>query len=143
MNRRIGSTRLANELRIATNRLVRRLRAEKSNDDLSDGQYAVMACLDRQGPQTLRSLSDYERVKPPSMNRTVNCLAEGGYVRREGHPEDGRQVLISLTSDGVDTVRATRRRRDLWLAKRMRALDPGQRETLAEAAEILRDVAST
>lgn len=140
--RTVSAIQLANELRIASNRLVRRLRAEKANDEVTDGQYAVLAFIDRHGAQTLRSLSEYERVKPPSMNRTVNCLVEGGYVVREPDPDDGRQVRIKLTPGGAETVRDTRRRRDAWLAKRVSRMDREQRRILSEAAEILRDVAS-
>lgn len=141
-SRTISAIQLANELRIASNRLVRRLRAEKANDEVTDGQYAVLAFIDRHGAQTLRSLSEYERVKPPSMNRTVNCLVEGNYVVRDADPDDGRQVRINLTPEGTATVRDTRRRRDAWLATQVRRLEPDQRRILAEAAEILRDVAS-
>lgn len=141
--RKTSATQLANELRIASNRLVRRLRAEKSDNDVTYGQYAVMAFIDRRGPQTLRSLSDYEGVKPPSMNRTVNCLVEAGYAVREADPDDGRQVRITLTDAGTQTVRDTRKRRDAWLATRVRRLDAEQRKVLAEAAEILTEVAST
>lgn len=140
--RSTSAIQLANELRIASNRLVRRLRAEKADDDVTDGQYAVLAYIDRHGAQTLRSLSEYERVKPPSMNRTVNCLVESGYVVREPDPDDGRQVRIKPTPEGTQTVRDTRRRRDAWLAKRVSRMDQHQRRILAEAAEILRDVAS-
>ena len=43
---------LAAELRVALMRTVRRLRAEKSDADLTDGQYSVLAVLDRLGSKT-------------------------------------------------------------------------------------------
>jgi DNA-binding MarR family transcriptional regulator len=124
-------------------RTVRRLRAEKSDEELSDGQYAVLAYLDRAGPATPRSLAEYERVQPPSMTRILAGLTEAGLVVREGHPVDGRQVLVRLTPDGRATVRETRRRRDAWLARRLADLEPAERQVLSDAARILRRIADT
>src|SRR6187549_1691865 len=72
----------ASQLRIATFRLARRMRTQKAVDSMSDGQFAVLAGLFIHGPHTLGELADRERVSAPSMNRTVNCLQESGYVRR-------------------------------------------------------------
>ena len=71
----------SSELRLATFRLSRRLRAEKTDEALSDGQVAVLGVLFRQGAQTLTQLAERERVSAPSMNRTVNCLEETGLPR--------------------------------------------------------------
>jgi hypothetical protein len=54
-------------------RLYRRLRAERAGDQISDSQLSVLALLVREGPRTLRELSDREHVTPPSMNQTVNA----------------------------------------------------------------------
>ena len=72
----------ASQMRIATFRLARRMRTQKAVDSMSDGQFAVLAGLSIHGPHTLGELADRERVSAPSMNRTVNCLQESGYVRR-------------------------------------------------------------
>jgi len=134
---------LAADLRVAMARAVRRLRAEKSDEELSDGQYAVLAYLDRSGPATPRALAEYERVQPPSMTRTLSTLSEAGLVAREAHPLDGRQVIVHLTPEGRATVRETRRRRDAWLARRLADLDPAERRVLADAAQLLRRIADT
>ncbi len=134
---------LAAELRVSLMRAVRRLRAEKSDTDLSDGQYSVLALLDRDGPQTPRDLAARERVQPPSMTRTVATLAELGLVSRTEHPDDRRQVLVALTGPGAATVRETRRRRDAWLARRLAELTPDERATLAAASDILRRIAAS
>jgi DNA-binding MarR family transcriptional regulator len=134
---------LAAELRIALLRSARRLRAEKADADLTDGQYSVLAILDRDGALTPGELAGHERVRPPSMTRTVATLADLGLVTRDEHPGDRRQVLVTLTPAGVATVRETRRRRDAWLARRLAELTPAERETLAAASEILARVAAS
>jgi DNA-binding MarR family transcriptional regulator len=77
------------------------------------------------------------------MTRTVAALAELGLVTRTEHPADRRQVLVALTESGAATVRETRRRRDAWLARRLAALTPTERDVLARAAEILRRIADS
>ena len=106
---------LAVELRQAIMRTSRRLRQERSDDDITPGQYSVLAWLDVNGPQTPRELATREKVQPPSMTRTVAALEERGLVVRADHPTDGRQVLVGLTDVGATAVRETRKRRDAWL----------------------------
>lgn len=139
----LASARLAAELRISLMRAVRRLRAEKSDSEITDAQYCVLAALDRQGPLTPRQLADHERVQPPSMTRTVNALSEAGLVARSQDPADGRQVFVALTESGRGHVRETRRRRDAWLARRLADLTPSERAVLAEASDILRRIAAS
>jgi len=122
-------------------RTSRRLRQERSTDDVTPGQYSVLALLDRQGPCTPRELAASEKVQPPSMTRTVAALTDLGLTQRTEHPTDGRQVLVALTEQGRVVVRETRRRRDAWLARRLAELTPAERDTLAEAAAILQRVA--
>jgi DNA-binding MarR family transcriptional regulator len=138
-----ASAGLAAELRVALLRSARRLRAEKSDADLSDGQYSVLALLDRDGPLTPGELAGHERVQPPSMTRTLATLADLGLVSRDEHPADRRQVLVTLTAEGTATLRETRRRRDAWLARRLAELTPAERVTLAAASDILRRIAAS
>ena len=131
------------DLRTATLRLARRLRAEKADDELSDGQYSVLALLYLHGPNTLGALADREHISPPSMNRTVNCLEESGYLVRETDEVDRRKVNISLTETGTETVRATTQKRDTWLRNQLSELSPDEREIVASAADIMKRFATS
>jgi DNA-binding MarR family transcriptional regulator len=133
---------LASELRLSVMRLRRRLAIERHPDnELSLNQMAVLGALYRNGDLALGELAAHERVQPPSMTRTVNCLEEGGYVARRPHETDGRQVLVTLTESGRATVLADRARRDAWLAMRLRDLTPEERAVLRQAAPILERLA--
>jgi DNA-binding MarR family transcriptional regulator len=134
---------LAAELSVSLMRVARRLRAEKSDEDLSDTQYSVLAVLERQGSKSPGELAERERVRPPSMTRTVAALTELGLVTRTPHPRDRRQIVVTVTPDGAAVVRETRRRRDAWLARRLAELAPAEREVLAQAGEILRRIAAS
>lgn len=134
---------LSSELRASVIRLARRLRAEKADDDLTDGQTTVLGVLAVRGDQTLSQLSEIERVTLPSMNRTVNGLVAAGYVERHPSTEDRRKVLLSLSAGGSDIVRETRRRRDEWLCGRLETLPQAQRSALSEAAAVMQGLADS
>jgi DNA-binding MarR family transcriptional regulator len=129
---------LASELRVSVMRLRRRLVSERDpGNELSMSQMAVLAALFRNGEQTVGDLAAGERVQPPSMTRAVNRLQDAGYVARRPHESDGRQVLVSLSELGRQTLLADRARRDAWLTRRLAELTPEQRAVLRQAAPIL------
>jgi DNA-binding MarR family transcriptional regulator len=135
---------LAAALRISVARLTRRLRSERDpRNELSIGQLSVLGVLFREGPCSIGELAAHERVQPPSMTRTVNCLEEAGYVVRRAHATDRRQVVIELADLGITTLEADRRRRDAWLAQRLRELTPEERSVLRKAAPVLERLATT
>ena len=134
---------LASALRISVARLSRRLRSERDPDNelLPVGQLSVLGTLKRHGESTVGELAAVERVQPPSMTRTVNCLEQDGYVVRRKHESDGRQVVVALSEQGKATLANDRRRRDAWLAQRLRELTPDERSVLRQAAPIIERLA--
>ena len=134
---------LDDDLRLAILRLSRRMRAERAGEDVTDGQLSVLFVLWKEGPQTLGSLAEHERVTPPSMNRTVNALAESSLVTRDASPDDGRKVLIQATEAGLEIARETKRRRVAWFARQLATLSPDQRAIIDAATPILRELADS
>ena len=78
-----------------------------------------------------------ERVRPPSMTRVIASLAELGFVDRCAHPDDGRQVLVSVSQSGAELLEMERRASREWLQLRLAELEPAQRETLLVAADLM------
>jgi len=136
-------TALASDLRTTVMRLARRLRNQRADTSLSLGQLAALGSLDRHGPLTPGELAAHERVQPPSMTRLVAALEAAGLVTRTDHPTDGRQVLVALSPEGAALLRDDRRRRDAWLAQRMRDLEPADLEVLRRAAAVLDKLAES
>jgi len=137
-----SDTGLATALRISVSRLARRLRVERAapglgEPDLSETQLAALATLDRHGAMTPGELAEHEKVQPPSMTRVISALVDSQLVRREPHVSDRRQVVLTATGAGRDLVTKARRRREAWLAQRLRELTPAERATLRAAAPIL------
>jgi len=135
---------VASQLRVSVMRLHRRLVAERDpHNELSIGQMGVLGALSVAGEATLGALAARERVQPPSMTRTVNCLVDGGYVERRGSETDRRQVIVAITDKGRATVKADRARRDAWLAQQLAALAPAERAVLRDAAPILEKISNS
>ena len=132
---------LAIDLRTAVMRTSRRLRIEATGDVITPGQYTVLAHL-HTGSQTLRELAESEHVQAPSMTRIVNALTEQGFVSRSPHPEDGRQIQITITPAGEDVLAEARSQRTAWLAQRVAGLSEEDRLTLSRAAHIMQEMSA-
>lgn len=104
---------------------------------LSDIQLAALAALERHQAMSPGELADHEKVQPPSMTRVIAVLEERGLLRRAPHPTDRRQVILTVTPEGRALVDRVRRRREAWLARRLRELTPRERAILRSAAPIL------
>jgi DNA-binding MarR family transcriptional regulator len=128
---------LAGALRDAVGRLTRRMRAERLSTDMSLGQLAALRTLERHGPMTPSELAAHEKVQPPSITRILGRLAELGYVTRTPDPVDRRQVVVAASGAGRALLTEDRRRKDAWLAQRLRSLDHDELVSLAAALPIL------
>lgn len=120
----------------AVARLNRRLRQERQSE-LSPTHLAVLGTVRKLGPATPTQIAARERVQPPSITRSLNCLAERGLITREPDPGDRRQVVVTISDLGEKTLADERDRRDAWLESRLAALDPAERATIAAATDLL------
>lgn len=123
-------------------RLNRRLRQERQTD-LTPTQLSVLGSILKLGPSTPSAIAAHERVQPPSITRTLTCLVDEGLALREPHPDDGRQVLISVSDKGDAVLAEERNRRDEWLAQRLAELTTAERKTLREATALLERLAAS
>lgn len=137
----INPDNLAIDLRTAVMRTSRRLRVEATGDVITPGQYTVLAQLNANGPQTLRTLAEREHVQAPSMTRIVNALTEQGFVTRTAHPNDGRQIQVGITPAGEAVLAEAREQRTAWLAQRVAGLSDEDRQILSRAAHIMQEMA--
>ena len=101
--------------------------------DISLTAAATLATLQRGGPCRLTDLAEIEGVSQPSMSTLVTGLERAGLAERRPSPDDGRVVLVTLTPDGADFVRARRQARAARLAELIRLLPADQAAALAAA----------
>ncbi|MFL5872602.1 MAG: MarR family winged helix-turn-helix transcriptional regulator [Solirubrobacterales bacterium] len=129
----------AAHLRTAIVRTARRLRQEAAAETsgLTPTSVAALATIERHGPLTPSEIAAIERVKRPTITRTLGCLEREGLIDRAPDPADGRSSLVSVNGAGRERLRRLRGRKNAYLARRMRDLTDEEVETLERAAEIL------
>src|SRR3954449_7652759 len=129
----------AARLRMAIVRTARRLRQEAAGTggELTPTAVAALATVERHGPLTPSELAEIERVKRPTVTRTLACLEREGLIVRTPDPTDGRSALVAISGAGRERLRRLRGRKNAYLARRMRKLSAAEVETLERAAGIL------
>ena len=132
---------LASDLRATLGMLKRRLRERASLDDLTPSQTDVLRWLHQHGQATVSRLERECGLRPQSMATIVAALQARGLVAGAPDPQDGRQVLISLTELCRERISQGRAAREDWLARRIEQLSAEQQEQLRAAAALLRSIA--
>lgn len=132
-----------NELRLLIQKVARRIRANRSDSDITDSQMATLMRIAREGTTTPGRLADLEKVSPPSVNRILNSLEELGHVRRSPSPDDARKVLVDLTPGGSTLIEETRRLRAAWFSKHLGVLTQEEQAQLRAVQSILRKLADS
>ena len=132
----VDATDLAARLRLAVTRLARRLRQE-AEAGVTPSMLSALSSAERQGSLTMRDLCHAEQVQPPTMTRIVAALVEAGLVVREQDTADGRVAWVTVTTEGRRLLERSRRRKEAYLAKSLRSLEPEELRTLEAAAQIL------
>lgn len=128
---------LAALLRPSLLRVTRLIRNQRVDMSVTLTQLSAMGTLAKKGAMSAGELAACERVQPPSMTKVLANLEERGLVRREVHPNDKRQAIISVTDDGLALLDDERRSRDAWLSKRLAELSSDERNLLRSVVPIL------
>ncbi|HZZ96386.1 MAG TPA: MarR family transcriptional regulator [Jatrophihabitantaceae bacterium] len=128
---------LAALLRPSLLRLTRLIRNQRVDMSVTLTQLSAMGTLTKRGPMSAGELAACERVQPPSMTKVLANLEERGLVRREVHPTDKRQAIISVTEQGIALLDSERRSRDAWLTQKLAQLTPDERALLRSVVPVL------
>ena len=128
-------TDTASRLRLAITRTARRMRQE-AGGELSPSATAALATIDRRGPLTPSELAEIEQVKRPTATRILHSLEQDGLIARTPDPADGRSALLATTPEGASRLRRLRGRKNAYLARRTRGMDPGEVETVRWSEEM-------
>jgi DNA-binding MarR family transcriptional regulator len=132
----LSSEEVASRLRIAVNRLQRRLR-QQSLGGLSPAQASALASVHRHGNPTLGELAALEQVQPPTMTRIVANLADAGMVTREADTKDRRSARVRLTPAGERALERMRTLKNAFLLRRLAELEDVERHRAAELVLLL------
>jgi DNA-binding MarR family transcriptional regulator len=127
---------LAGRLRLVVTRLARRLRQEASAG-ISPSLTAALSSIERYAPMTPSELASVERVTRPTATRLIASLEDAGLIVREADERDRRSSTVRPSAEGRRLLARVRTRKNAYLARRLRQLDPAERAVLERAAAIL------
>ena len=131
---------LASRLRLGVTRLARKLRRE-GDTGITPTLLAALSTIERHGPLTAGTLATHEQVEKPTVTRLLAVLEERELIERTPDPLDGRVTWVQISPVGRKLLQSTRRRKDGYLARRIKLLTPDEQATLERAAEILDQLA--
>jgi DNA-binding MarR family transcriptional regulator len=121
MSRDVDVPQVAGALQASIGLLVRRLRQIKTEGELTLSEVSALSRLDRGGPMTSSALAKIEQISPQSVGATLAGLEERGLVERAADPEDGRRILVSVSTSGAKMLQWRRSARAERLAQALSA----------------------
>ena len=127
---------LAARLRLSVTRLARRLR-QQSGEGLTPSQNSALASIERHGALTPSELASIERIQRPTATRVLSALTDAGLVARETDALDRRVSRVRITPAGAALLKRVRSRKNAYLMRRLRKLEPEQLELLERAAALI------
>jgi DNA-binding MarR family transcriptional regulator len=136
MNTVTDPVAVAAELRPVLLKLARYLRRELHQLDVTAGQASVLAHVKQSPGIGAGGLAEREGVSRPRMSKVVQELVAAGLLVGE-RGSDRRRVGLEVTPAGDAVVKSVRRRRNAWLAARLRNLDPDELAQLEAAIPLL------
>jgi DNA-binding MarR family transcriptional regulator len=116
--------------------LVRLLVKQVRSREVSRTEMQVLSILS-EGPRRITDLAELEGVAQPTMTLLVKRLEEQGWTQREGLPDDGRVVMISLTAAGGAAQHKFRAQFLAAMRTDLQELSDEQLRALSEATETL------
>lgn len=108
---------------------------------LNMGQLRMLEML-RSRMWSLGDLAERHHVSASTMSRTVDVLVKRAWVDRRSHPEDRRQVLLSLTDAGTQAHAEMRAHAEDVLARMLDQLSEQERAELAAGLVVLKRLAA-
>lgn len=139
MTRQETTTALGADLLSVVARL-NRLANQRVRIPLPFAQARLLSTIEDQGAARISDLAAIDHCSQPTMTTQVRRLEDAGMVSRVGDPGDARAVLISITTEGRATLARVRADRGAAIDPYLDRLDLAQRQTLADAIDVLRDL---
>jgi DNA-binding MarR family transcriptional regulator len=92
------------------------------------------------GKDQVGKLARCVQVAQPAMSKIVNHLIRLGFVRRDPHPTDRRQIKLSLTAKGAAMTERVRRRAAEKYLGAIRNLSTSDRKKLLDGLAVISDI---
>jgi DNA-binding MarR family transcriptional regulator len=134
---------LADAVHSAAIHLLRLLRTEDRHTGIGPAQLSALSVLVFGGGMSLKQLAAAEQVKPPTMVRIVQGLAEQKLAEIHPDREDHRKIRISATVRGRSLMHKARMRRVETLAQMLAKKTHAERQDLQNAVALLKKLTAS
>jgi DNA-binding MarR family transcriptional regulator len=138
---RTDSLHVADRLHSAAIRLLRAVRVADAETGVTAPKLSALSVLVFAGPMSLTALARNEQVTAATMSKLVADLEVEGLASKRADPADKRGVRVEATAKGRAILEAGRKRRLALLQAKLAKLPREQRALLADAAELMLDIA--
>lgn len=108
--------------------------------DLSLAQFRTLALVQRQPAASLSAVSEHLGSSLPTASRIVQGLVEQGLLKRQGCPEDRRQLSLLISERGEAVLRSAWEGTQGRLTERFDKLTSEQRRAISKAMVLLKQV---
>jgi DNA-binding MarR family transcriptional regulator len=106
---------------------------------VSPSQSRALGVLSKHGEMRLSALAEHLRIAPRSATEVIDDLEKRGLAVRRPDPSDRRATLVTLTPEGISTVRDINEARAAEGERLFAGLDPADRADLTRILRQLRD----
>jgi DNA-binding MarR family transcriptional regulator len=117
-----------------------RLATQRARMPLPSAQARLLSTIEDQGAARISDLAALDHCSQPTMTTQVRRLEDAGLVSRTVDPGDGRAVLIRITPKGIHTLAQVRADRGAAIEQHLNRLGAADRQTLADAVRVLRQL---
>lgn len=132
-----GGEQLGGDLLAVVARL-NRLATQRTRLPLPWAQARLLSTIEDQGEARISDLATLDHCSQPTMTTQVRRLEDAGLVSRTTDPLDARAVLIRITDKGRTVLGQARIDRAAAIDPRLAQLSPEDRQTLADAVEVIK-----
>lgn len=132
----VGGEHLGGDLLAVVARL-NRLATQRTRLPLPWAQVRLLSIIEDHGEARISDLATLDRCSQPTMTTQVRRLEDAGLVSRTTDPLDARAVLIRITDKGRTVLAQARIDRAAVIDPRLAQLSPEDRQTLADAVELI------
>jgi DNA-binding MarR family transcriptional regulator len=106
-----------------------------ANEEVTLAQFRTLQALSSRGSQTVTALAEHLDVHASTMTRMCSRLVTRGLVERAPSSTDRREVVIRLSTTGIQLVDGVLRSRRELCDKIVHRLSEGEQQAVIEALE--------
>jgi DNA-binding MarR family transcriptional regulator len=125
--------------RLTMNRKVHTRQTAAVGADVTRAGYAVLRCLEEQGPLPLSEVARATAMDTAAASRQVKTLEADGFVQRDVAPDDGRVSVLQLTRAGRAVYRRIVSVREAYMSEVLARWSAADRQALTTLVDRLVD----